>query len=77
MNTSYDEWKQKLAHSLVIIQCDPDRDLYLQPLEQRAIQIGLSGIAVEKYITEWVIDITDITFKFKTIKQRIKTAWRR
>jgi pre-mRNA-splicing factor ATP-dependent RNA helicase DHX16 len=30
-------------------------------MEIRSLQIGLSGIAVEKYVSEWILEIQDIT----------------
>lgn len=69
--SSHIEWKAKLDNSPVRIQWDPDRDLLLQPLENRAIQIGLSGIAVEKYIQDWIVDIENITDNCKNIHQLI------
>jgi hypothetical protein len=45
----------------VRIQWDPERDLHHRPLDHRAIQIGLSGIAVTHYVGRWIRRITDIT----------------
>lgn len=42
-------------------QWDPERDLYLNPLPHRAIQIGLSREAVPRYVDKWVVAITDVT----------------
>ncbi|WP_230948394.1 DUF4291 family protein [Burkholderia stagnalis] len=36
------------------LQWDPERDLSLQPLTHRAIQIGLSKQAVNLYVHEWI-----------------------
>jgi hypothetical protein len=58
---SHDAWQDALAQSPVRIQWDPEKDLYLNDLPHRAIQIGLSGIAVDKYINEWIVSIGDIT----------------
>ncbi len=43
------------------IQWDPERDLYLNELPYRSIQIGLSKAAVELYILQWIRNITDVT----------------
>lgn len=43
------------------VQWDPERDLSLQPLPHRAIQIGLSKHAVELYVHEWIQRVTDVT----------------
>lgn len=58
---SSDEWEQLKNRSPVRIQWDPERDLFLQPLPHRAIQIGLSKAAVQLYVDEWIQQITDIT----------------
>jgi hypothetical protein len=55
------EWKEQLRTAPVRLQWDPERDLFLNPLPQRAIQIGLSGEAVLRYVNEWVVEITDVT----------------
>ncbi|WP_426058422.1 DUF4291 domain-containing protein [Hymenobacter sp. B1770] len=55
------EWKEHLQAAPVRIQWDPERDVQLNPLPQRAIQIGLSGEAVARYVHEWVEEITDVT----------------
>lgn len=69
---NYDAWKVKLSNSAVRIQWDPERDIMLQPLPYRSIQIGLTGIAVEKYISEWIIKIEDITDHCKFIHKLIE-----
>lgn len=58
---SADEWEQLKSSSPVRIQWDPERDLFLQPLPHRAIQIGLSKDAVRLYVEEWIQRITDVT----------------
>lgn len=58
---SADEWEQLKSRSPVRIQWDPERDLFLQPLPHRAIQIGLSKEAVRLYTGEWIQQITDVT----------------
>jgi hypothetical protein len=47
--------------SPVRIQWDPDRSLTGERLVRRAIQIGLSGEAVQRYCEEWIRAIADIT----------------
>jgi hypothetical protein len=69
--SSHEEWKKKLKESPVRIQWDPERDLYLKPLKYRTIQIGLSGIAVNNYINNWIKKITDVTNLCKKIKVSI------
>lgn len=58
---SKEEWTRLKAASPVRIQWDPERDLHLQPLQHRAIQIGLSGEAVPLYVNRWIQRIADVT----------------
>jgi hypothetical protein len=58
---SQEDWTRLKAASPVRIQWDPERDLHLQPLPHRAIQIGISGEAVSLYVNQWIRKITDIT----------------
>ena len=66
-----DEWKEKVKKSLVRCQWDPERDIYGKPIGRRSIQLGIRGEAVEKYVNEWIVKITDITNEVKRIKQSI------
>jgi uncharacterized protein DUF4291 len=56
-----DSWKEQLKTCPVRIQWDPERDLHHTALNFRAIQIGLSGEAVDRYVDEWITAVTDIT----------------
>ncbi|MFG2297741.1 DUF4291 domain-containing protein [Streptomyces sp. NPDC048603] len=55
------EWRDQLKASPVRVQWDPERDLHLNALPHRAIQIGLSGTAVDRYTDEWITGIRDVT----------------
>ena len=61
LHHSMEEWQEKIRQSSVRIQWDPERDINLEKLDYRSIQIGLSGLAVEKYVHEWIVSIEDIT----------------
>ncbi|PGH18004.1 hypothetical protein AJ80_04625 [Polytolypa hystricis UAMH7299] len=52
------EWKKKFP---VRVQWDPERDLRFKPLAYRSLQVGLSGEAVDRYVDEWIVGITDVT----------------
>jgi len=56
-----EEWLRVKNNTPVRIQWDPERDLYLNPLDYRSIQIGLSKEAVGLYVGEWIQNITDVT----------------
>ena len=43
------------------MQWDPERNLRLQPLPYRSLQLGLSGEAARRYADEWTVSIRDVT----------------
>lgn len=55
------QWAEHKRTSPVRVQWDPDRSVTLAPLNRRAIQIGLSGEAVDRYLDQWITTVTDIT----------------
>jgi hypothetical protein len=59
-NTPQD-WADAKAAAPVRVQWDPDRSLAGERLPRRAIQVGLSGPAVQRYVDEWITSVTDIT----------------
>jgi hypothetical protein len=54
-------WSRRLRASSVRVQWDPERSLQLQALPYRSLQVGLSGDAVDRYIDDWTLAVTDIT----------------
>jgi len=71
VHNSREAWKERLPKSPVRIQWDPERDIHLEKLDYRSIQIGLSGEAVYKYVNEWIVSIADITPLCKKIHSLI------
>jgi len=69
---SHQDWTNLKNASPVRIQWDPERDLHLQPLSYRAIQIGLSGGAVPLFVNQWIKRITDITDLANAIHRLVK-----
>ncbi|MFC9427805.1 DUF4291 domain-containing protein [Streptomyces sp. NPDC056987] len=66
------EWRAELESSPVRVQWDPDRDTALNPLSRRAIQIGLSGEAVDRYLDDWIVGMTDITGTVGDIRRAVR-----
>jgi Domain of unknown function (DUF4291) len=58
---SEQRWVEQKLTSPVRIQWDPERSVTLAPLSHRAIQVGLGGQAVDRYLDHWITAITDIT----------------
>ena len=66
--------KEKLENSEVRCQWDPDRDIYGNPIGRRAIQLGIKGEMVKKYINDWIVNITDITDKVIEMRNSIQNG---
>ncbi|MEU6225091.1 DUF4291 domain-containing protein [Streptomyces sp. NPDC047042] len=54
-------WKRQLRRASARVQWDPERDLRLNPLPYRSLQLGLSGEAAARYADEWIVGIEDVT----------------
>lgn len=74
LHESHEHWVNRLAESPVRIQWDPERSLTLKPLPYRTIQIGLGGEAVDRYVDEWIVDITDITEHLHRIEALVRAG---
>jgi hypothetical protein len=62
VHSSHEEWRRATAQAPVRVQWDPERDWRLAVVEGiRAIQIGLAGEAVKRYVSDWIIRIEDVT----------------
>jgi Domain of unknown function (DUF4291) len=68
---SKENWSKLKDSSPVRIQWDPERNLRLEPLSHRAIQVGLSKMAVQLYVNEWIQKITDISDVAHTIHEHL------
>lgn len=58
---SEDTWATLLDTSDVRYQWDPDRALDGYKLTRRAIQLGIRGETIQRYVSEWILGIEDIT----------------
>ncbi|MER6949099.1 DUF4291 domain-containing protein [Nonomuraea sp. NPDC000554] len=65
-------WRERLRHSSVRIQWDPERDPRHNALPYRSIQIGLSGPAVDRYLDEWILAITDLTDRARDVHAALR-----
>ncbi|MFF5082287.1 DUF4291 domain-containing protein [Actinoplanes sp. NPDC000266] len=65
------QWSQELKRSPVRVQWDPERSLRLGELPYRSLQVGLSGEAVDRYVDEWTVEITEVTAHAREIRQRL------
>ena len=68
------EWSRRLRTSPVRVQWDPERSIHLAPLPYRSLQIGLSGDAVDLYVDEWTVAITDVTSTAGAIRDLLRNG---
>ena len=59
--TTEAEWKAAVASSDVRLQWDPDHHPAGNPLERRAIQLGLQCETLQRYGREWILGIEDVS----------------
>lgn len=65
-------WSQQLKVSPVRVQWDPERSMRLDALPYRSPHVGLSGEAVDRYVNEWNIALTDVTATARTIHEVLR-----
>jgi len=71
---SHEAWHARKRATPVRVQWDPERSLALERLEHRAIQIGLGGEAVQRYVGEWITAIEDVTPLAHEIRDLVATG---
>jgi hypothetical protein len=54
-------WKEAVARSGVRLQWDPDHGPSGNPVERRAIQLGLKGETLARYSRDWLLGIEDVS----------------
>ncbi|WP_091672437.1 DUF4291 domain-containing protein [Micromonospora auratinigra] len=64
-------WRRQLKHSPVRVQWDPERSLRLAPLPYRAVQVGLTGEAVHRYVDDWIVGLRDVTPLARAVHDRL------
>ena len=54
-------WRHAIKTSSVRLQWDPDHHPSGASVDRRAIQLGLRGPAVDRFVDEWTLEIEDIS----------------
>ncbi|RKN20885.1 DUF4291 domain-containing protein [Micromonospora musae] len=67
-------WSRQLKASPVRVQWDPERSLQLKALPYRSLQVGLSGEAVDRYVDDWVVAVTDITATVQRVRELLRAG---
>ncbi|MEU3603504.1 DUF4291 domain-containing protein [Streptomyces sp. NPDC006798] len=74
LHTDPADWKRQLRESPARVQWDPERDVRLQPLPYRSLQLGLSGEAVRRYADEWIVSVEDVTGLAHDVHALVRTG---
>jgi hypothetical protein len=75
IHSSQNDWQSALAEAPVRVQWDPERDWRLNALKDiRAIQIGLSGEAVTRYVNDWIVGLEDVTLVAHRIADALESG---
>lgn len=61
-------WKQALENADVRFQWDPDRFLDGRKRKCRALQVGIKGQVIQRYVDEWIIGLQEVTDLAHAIK---------
>jgi hypothetical protein len=64
-------WQREMRQAPTRVQWDPERDVHLQPLPYRSLQLGLGGEAVPRYVDEWITGIADVTGLARSVHERV------
>ncbi|GAA4088241.1 DUF4291 domain-containing protein [Streptomyces shaanxiensis] len=67
-------WKRQLRAAPARVQWDPERDLRLNALPYRSLQLGLSGEAAARYADEWIVGIEDVTPLATEVHARVRAG---
>lgn len=65
------DWKKQLNETSVLCQMDPDRDIYGNDLQRKAVQLGLKNEILVSYVDEYIVGFTEITTEVKNYKMMI------
>jgi hypothetical protein len=70
-------WQRAVAGSDVRLQWDPDHGPSGNPLERRAIQLGLRGGVLARYAKDWLLSVEDISEFVAMQRANVKASYER
>ncbi|WP_341841767.1 DUF4291 domain-containing protein [Chitinophaga caseinilytica] len=71
VHRDHEQWQTLVKNTEVRVQWDPEKNIHLEELSYRSIQIGLSGSSVRSYVNEWIVEVEDITAYCQTIRETL------
>ncbi|MEV7403958.1 DUF4291 domain-containing protein [Streptomyces sp. NPDC091267] len=67
-------WQRSLRRAPARVQWDPERDLHLNRLPYRSLQLGLAGDAARRYADEWTVSVRDVTPLAREIHELVRAG---
>lgn len=61
VHPSIASWHEQFQVTPVHVQWDPERSIHGKKLDYRAIQVGISRTLIDKYVSDWITEIHDLT----------------
>jgi hypothetical protein len=49
-----EDWRRRKDAMPNVVQWDPEKDIFLQPLPHRFVQIGIGAAVVPAYVNDWI-----------------------
>jgi hypothetical protein len=74
VHVSLADWQDRFEAAPVHIQWDPERSLHGKKLDYRAIQVGISRTLIGEYVSQWIMEIRDLTETTSKIRSLRKSG---
>ncbi|MEU3399890.1 DUF4291 domain-containing protein [Streptomyces filamentosus] len=74
LHADHGAWRGRLKQAPARVQWDPERDLRLQPLPYRSLQLGLAAEAARRYADEWIVSLTDVTPLARAVHAHVRAG---
>ncbi|MCX4746328.1 DUF4291 domain-containing protein [Kitasatospora sp. NBC_01287] len=74
VHTDREAWTERLRQSTVRVQWDPERDLDLNALPHRSLQLGLAGRATRDYADHWLGSVRDVTPLAHRVRELVRAG---
>lgn len=74
VHSDHATWQRTLRRAPARVQWDPERDLHLNRLPYRSLQLGLAGEAARRYADEWTVSVRDVTPLAREIHELVRSG---
>lgn len=74
VHRSREEWRSQFDSAQIHVQWDPERSLQGKHLPHRSIQIGIGRTRIQEFVSEWIVEIRDLTELTGKLRQLRRTG---